>query len=162
MQVFGALPTSSDVCDVATFLWSGLLFRWCWWYTCAVGVWWMILQLSLYLWTGFNLSSYLWIILQLSLYLWTGFNLSSYLWILLQLSLYLWTGFNLSSYLWIILQLSLYLWTCFFIALMNDVTPYPRNFPRNCNNVKKTLCFNQNILETTILISIVQAQDEHT
>ena len=30
MQVFGALPTSSDVCDVATFLWEGLLFRWCW------------------------------------------------------------------------------------------------------------------------------------
>ena len=30
MQVFGALPTSSDVCDVATFLWAGILFRWCW------------------------------------------------------------------------------------------------------------------------------------
>ena len=30
MQVFGALPTSSDVCDVATFLWAGTLFRWCW------------------------------------------------------------------------------------------------------------------------------------
>ena len=32
MQVFGALPTSSDVCDVATFLWSGFLFRWCWYF----------------------------------------------------------------------------------------------------------------------------------
>ena len=30
MQFFGALPTTSDVCHVATFLWTGLLSRWCW------------------------------------------------------------------------------------------------------------------------------------
>ena len=30
MQFFGALPTTSDVCYVATILWTGLLSRWCW------------------------------------------------------------------------------------------------------------------------------------
>ena len=30
MQVFGALPTSSDVCDVARLLWLGLVSRRCW------------------------------------------------------------------------------------------------------------------------------------
>ena len=30
MKVFGALPTSYDVCDVTTFLWAGILFRWRW------------------------------------------------------------------------------------------------------------------------------------
>ena len=29
MQVFGALPTSSDVCDVAILLWLGLVLRRC-------------------------------------------------------------------------------------------------------------------------------------
>ena len=30
MQFFGALPTTSDVWHVATFLWPGLVSRWCW------------------------------------------------------------------------------------------------------------------------------------
>ena len=48
MQVFGTLLTSSDICNVATFLWAGILFRWCCFYSLS-----LLSLASMFRWVAF-------------------------------------------------------------------------------------------------------------